>query len=152
MDIRQWVQTHRRFQNLTAATRELQLTPQEQYAYRHHLGNLERGGVPHPDGSVSSFLNTTVGFGNKTYVLPTVWDNKIVTVDDAVRRAREDGLEKWPSYDSVEQAEKRYQAMHGYMERDTGAKLNANSIRQPVRDGNDRAVEGAQPASPPRVD
>lgn len=100
---------------------ELQLTPQEQYAYEHHLGNLDRGGVRHDDGSISSFLNFTAGFGDKTFILPRVWDNQIVEETEAIRRAQADGLHKWPSYDSVEAAEARYQAMHGYMERDTNA-------------------------------
>lgn len=100
---------------------ELNLTPQEQYAYEHHLGNLAQGGVRHDDGSISSFLNTIRGFDNRYYVLPTVWDNQIIPEDEAVRRAQADGLHKWPSYDSVEAAEARYQAMHGYMERDTNA-------------------------------
>lgn len=118
------------------ASRELQLTPQEQYAYRHHLSNLGLGGVPHANGSLSSFLDTTVGFGDRTYVLPTVWDNQIVPVHEAIRRARESGLDNWPSYPSVEAANARYNAMHDYMQRDTDRVLNAHPIGQRPGDNN----------------
>ena len=81
-----WVNQHRRLQNYMAASRELKLTPQEQYAYRHHLGNLERGGVPHPDGSLSSFLNQILEFDGRYYILPSVWDNRIVNRDEVPAR------------------------------------------------------------------
>jgi hypothetical protein len=123
-------------QALMEAMRELQLTPQEQYIYQHHLGNLARGGVRQPNGDISTFLNTTVDFGGRTYVLPTVWDNQIVDEDTAIQRAQAAGLQNFPSYGSVEEAEKRYQAMHGYMERDT----SAYSIRQPSPANNPGAV------------
>ena len=102
-----------------AALRELKLTPQEQYAYQHHLNNLALGGVRQPGGKTSSFLNIVTEMDGRHYVLPTVWDNQIVDENTAVERARKEGLDKWPSYDSEEAAEARYDAMHGYMERDT---------------------------------
>lgn len=123
---------HKRAHNFAAARAELKLTPQEQYAYKHHLGNLDRGGVPHEDGSLSSFLNITVGMDGKTYVLPTVWDNQIVSPEEAIQRARTGGIDKWPSYPSEEAAQARYDAIHKYMERDTERRLNANPIQQPA--------------------
>lgn len=113
-----------------AAVRELKLTPQEQYAYQHHLGNLARGGVRQPNGKTSSFLNIVTEMDGRHYVLPTVWDNQIVEPDEAVRRAREGGIDKWPSYDSLDAAEARYDAMHGYMERDTASRQH-----EPARTG-----------------
>jgi hypothetical protein len=146
--IHRWVQQHRRMQNYIAATRGLRMTPQEQYAYRHHLSNLDRGGVPHDNGSLSSFLNITVGFGDKTYLIPTVWDNKIVSEDEAIRRARASGLNNWPSYPSLDAANARYNAIHGYMERDTERKLNANPVSKPSGDIHPRTMERPQPAGP----
>ena len=148
--IHQWVEKHRRAANYIAASRELKLTPQEQYAYRHHLANLDRGGVPHDDGSLSSFLNITADFDGRTYILPTVWDNKIVPEDEAIERARQGGLDKWPSYDSEKAASNRYDAIHSYMERDTQRKLNANPIGQPSRDRNAGSMEGNEPAGATR--
>lgn len=149
-NVADWVVGHRRQQNFAAARAELGLTPQEVYAYRHHLGNLDRGGVPHPDGSLSSFYNMTVGFGDRTYVLPRVWDNRILDEDAAIARARADGLEKWPSYDSLDAANARYDAMHKYMERDTQGRLNrANPVSQPAENPHDADMGGAQPAIAP---
>jgi hypothetical protein len=127
-----WVKQHQRWKNYHAATHELQLTPQERYAYQHHLRNLDLGGVPHDDGSLSTFLNLTAQFDDgRTYVLPTVWDNKIIGNDEAIRRARAVGLDKWPSYDTEDAAKSRYDAMHGYMERDTERRLNAHPVSKP---------------------
>lgn len=107
--------------NLQDAIRELKLNEQEQYAYQHHLKNLSMGGVPN-EGKTSSYLSKTFTFGDRAYVLPSVWDNKIIEDNkEIVRRAREAGLEKFPSYGSVDEAEARYDKMHAYMERDTAA-------------------------------
>lgn len=101
-----------------AASQALNLTPQEQYIYRHHLGNLSQGGVRQASGETSTFLSTTVGLGNRTYILPTVWDNQILAEREAVKRAQAAGLHNFPSYASVQEAEARYQQIHPYFERD----------------------------------
>jgi len=145
--IRDWIAGHRRFQNYTAASREMQLTPQEQYAYRHHLSNLERGGVPNDDGSISSFLNLTTEINGKTYVIPKVWDNKILPDDQAEQRAIADGLEKWPTYPTWQEGDARYMQMHNYMSRDTESKLNARSNR-PIQPTDPGSVVGPQSTSP----
>jgi hypothetical protein len=105
-------------QHFERAKSELKLTPQEEYLYQHHLANLAKGGVRNPDGSVSTIFNITAEIEGKTYVLPTVWDNQIVSPDEAVKRAHARGLDKWPSYKTEDEASKRYDAMHGYMEQD----------------------------------
>ena len=102
-----------------SAMNELKLTPQEQYIYQHHLGNLSQGGVRQPNGKLSTFLNIISSFGDRAYILPTVWDNKILEQNAAIERARQAGLHNFPSYGTVEEAEQRYQAIHGYMERDS---------------------------------
>ena len=109
----------------TAALAELSLTPQEQYMFRHHLGNLYRGGVQQPTGQVSTYLGSTFDVGGRHYMLPTVWDNQIVAPDAAFERARAAGMENWPSYGSEQEAEQRYEQIHGYMERGAPSKPDA---------------------------
>lgn len=112
----EWLKNQTNYQN---AVRELKLTPQEQYAYQHHLRNRAMGGVKQPNGDISTYLSKSFTFGNRTYMLPSVWDNKIINDNkEIVRRAREIGMDKWPSYDSVKAAEARYNDMHRYMELD----------------------------------
>lgn len=55
----------------------------------------------------------------KTYNLPTVYDGQIVPPEEAIARAQQQGLDKFPSYGSSEEAELRYELMHQFMERDT---------------------------------
>jgi hypothetical protein len=148
--VRQWVQMHRRMRNFMTAAKQLNLSPQEKYAYQHHLRNLDRGGVPHLDGSLSSFLNFTTGIGDKQYLLPRVWDNQILSEDDAVKRATADGLEKWPSGNDWNELESRYNLMHVYMERDTDRKLNAHPVGQPPGSDDTGGLDkGPQPAGGP---
>jgi hypothetical protein len=112
--------------NFVAAQNNLNLTPQESALYQRHLQNLVGpGGVDNPDGSRSTLYQMSVGLGGKFYNIPTVWDGKILQPDDAIARARQEGLDKFPSYSSEDEAEARYQKMHDYMERDTGAFLQA---------------------------
>ena len=106
--------------NLKAADAALQLTPQEKALYKRHLTNLVGGGgVDNPDGSRSTLFQMSVGIGGKTYNIPTVWDGKILSSDDALNRAKQEGLDKFPAYSSEDEAESRYNQMHSFMEKDT---------------------------------
>jgi hypothetical protein len=106
--------------NLEAADKALHLTPQERALYERHLTNLVGpGGVNNPDGSRSTLFQTSFETDGKTYNVPTVYDGRILKPDDAIERARKEGLDKFPSYASEDEAEARYQQMHNYMERDT---------------------------------
>lgn len=117
--------------NLAAANAEMQLTPQEQALYQRHLQNLYGpGGVDNPDGSRSTLYQMSTEIGGRVYNLPTVYDGKIVTPQEAVQRAQAQGLNTFPSYGSEQQAESRYQQMHGYMEKDTGAYLAQKNAAQ----------------------
>lgn len=108
-----------RQQHLNSATRELGLSDQEKFLYEHHLDNLHAGlGYHHQDGSISTVLGTTVGIGDRTYMIPRVHERAIVPVGEAVDIARMRGLSNYPSYDSPEQARARYDKMHEYMDRD----------------------------------
>lgn len=110
--------------NLDAARRDLKLTPQEEALYRRHLGNLAGpGGVDNKDGSRSSLFALTAGFGDRTYTIPTVHEGKILDPDAAIAAAKREGLDTFPSYASQAEAKARYDALHGYMEKDTGTFL-----------------------------
>ena len=106
--------------NLPAAKRDLNLTPQEEFLYRAHLHNLEisRGGVPNPQGGKSTLYQMSFERDGKFYNIPTVWEGKFVKPDEAIGRAEAVGLDKFPSYQSEEEAETRYDRMHDYMQRD----------------------------------
>jgi hypothetical protein len=110
--------------NLDAADKEMKLTPQERALYERHLTNLTGpGGVNNPDGSRSTLFQTSFESGGRTYNVPTVYDGKILSPKDAIDRAYREGIDKFPSYGSENEAEARYQKMHGYMEKDTAAFL-----------------------------
>jgi hypothetical protein len=108
--------------NYNAANTQLKLNPQEQALYQMHLQNLHgAGGVDNPDGSRSTLYQTTFELDGKNYVIPTVWGGKILTPDQAQQMAKQYGIDKFPSYGSDQEAEARYQQMHGFMEQDTAA-------------------------------
>lgn len=117
--------------NYQAATSQMNLTPQEQQLYQLHLKNLYGpGGVDNdgsnpnlPAGSRSTLYQITAEIGGKTYVIPTVWGGKIVSPDQAVQLAKQQGLDQFPTYATEDEAEARYQQMHKYMEADTAAYL-----------------------------
>ena len=106
--------------NRDAAHAELKLSPQEMALYNRHLDNLYgSGGVTNADGSRSSLYQITTEIEGKNYVLPTVWDGKILSPEEAIDRAKQEGLETFPSYETEDEAEARYQKMHDFMEKDT---------------------------------
>lgn len=115
-----------------AAALSLNLNQQEQDLYKRHLTNLYgTGGVDNADGSRSSLVQTSIDHNNKIYNIPTVYGGKILPLKEAVDKAFEQGIDAFPSYDTVDQAENRYQAMHRYMEQDTG-KFLANRQTNPL--------------------
>jgi hypothetical protein len=111
------------------------LTPQEQNLVEHHRDNLYGPGkVISPEGDVSSVLQAVVTKppnSNRYYNIPTVWDGKALTTDEASDRAAKVGWDKWPSYATPEQADLRYEWMHGLMEKDTGRYLEAGGAPAP---------------------
>lgn len=95
---------------------DLNLNQQENNLYLHHQNNLETGkAVQNADGSVSTVRQITVERGGKTYNIPTVWDGKILSNQDAIKRAGQEGWDKWPSYKSDKEAQARYDQMHQVM-------------------------------------
>jgi hypothetical protein len=108
--------------SLPLAMKNLDLTPQEQNLYKHHLSNLAGGGkVIQPSGDISTLLQAVVERGGRYYNIPTVWGGRQLSPGDAEKRAGEIGWSNWPSYSSAKAADARYQQMHDYIERDTAA-------------------------------
>ena len=86
-------------------------SPQEENLYQHHLGELYRGGVRQPDGSLSTLYQAPVeGPGGRYYNVPTVWDGQILTTPEARERAAAQGWNKWPSYATPDAADLAYEA------------------------------------------
>lgn len=105
--------------NFDAAHAALKMTPQEQALYKRHLSNVSGpGGVDNPDGSRSTLFQMTFEQDGRAYVIPTVWGGKIVPPEEAIKLADAEGLDKFPSYPTVDEAEARYEALHKYMEKD----------------------------------
>jgi len=81
-------------------------TPQEKFLYEHHLQNLAMPEAQNEDGTHSSLLATTMSFGDKTYILPSIYNGKrFDKPEDIEREARNVGLENFPSYASPEEAD-----------------------------------------------
>lgn len=120
--------------NFAAANATLNLSPQEQALYQRHLTNLKGpGGVTNADGSRSTIRNITAEIDGRTYVVPTVYDGKIVSDDEAVTRAKAAGLQSFPSYATEAEAEKRYNAIHSFMEKDAASlSSGANAAGVPL--------------------
>ena len=105
--------------NRDEATKELGLNAQELNIYNHHLRNLHgTGRVDNKNGSVSTVRNITVAFDGKHYNLPTIWDGKELSADEAVARAKKVGLDKFPSYATQNEADRRYEKIHKFFDRD----------------------------------
>jgi hypothetical protein len=106
---------------MAEADAAMSLTPEEKFLYNTHLQNLNGPGkIVHPDGSISSLLQMSFESNGKIYNIPTVWNGKQLEPDEAIKAAVSVGLNKFPSYNSEDEAEARYDAMHGFLERDTG--------------------------------
>lgn len=117
--------------NLKAADETLKLTPQEQNLYQRHLTNLTgEGGVDNTDGTRSTLGQTTISANGKFYNIPTVWDGKSLSDQDATDRATKEGLDSFPAYDTKEQAGERLQQLDSYMEKDTQAFLQGRKGAQ----------------------
>jgi hypothetical protein len=109
--------------NLAAADAEMHFTPQEKDFYQLHLDRLRSPNerIVDDQGNVSTLLQMTVDHEGKTYNIPSIWGGKIVSVDDAVKNVEKIGWDKFPSYNTPEEAEARYQRMHKYMDKDAEA-------------------------------
>lgn len=131
--------------NFNQANKDLNLNPREQALYQRHLTNLYgSGGVDNPDGSRSTlYQSVQKGPNGQFYNIPTVWDgaretqpytrpsdNKTFDVpnDKAISNVEKEGWDKFPSYSDPDIADKRYDAMHQYMEKDTASYNTAKEL------------------------
>ena len=112
--------------NLNSAIDTLKLNEQEQNYYKRHLYNLySPGGVEHPpserfsQGARSTLLSAPVGFDDRYTLIPGVWGGQILSLQDSINNAKKEGLDKFPAYNNLEEAEARYNTLHHYMEKDT---------------------------------
>lgn len=127
-----------RYKNFRMAQNNLRLNKRETRLYERHLKNLwgdggVSGGV---EGSRATLLTATIEEDGRHYVIPTVWDGKVLSVDEAVKRARKEGLRRFPAYSSDRKAQARYNAMHEFMDMDGEAWVSATqtaSAPVPVR-------------------
>lgn len=120
--------------SLPLAQSFLNLSPQETALYQMHLKNLTGpGGVDNADGSRSTLFQAVQEHSGKFYNIPTVWNGKIETEkytdangkvwdvpnNTALSNVEKMGWDKFPSYGTPEEADKRYDDMHKYLEQDT---------------------------------
>lgn len=64
--------------------------------WQHHTQNLQnKTGVRNEDGSVSTVRTIIMGDGQNEYLIPTVWDGKILSDEEAWNRAMSSGID-WP--------------------------------------------------------
>jgi hypothetical protein len=120
--------------NLPAARQMLNLNPQEQALYQRHLTNLMGvGGVDNPDGSRSTLYQSVQEHNGKFYNVPTIWNGKRETEpytrpdgstmdvpnQIALDNVAKAGWDSFPSYQTPDAADARYDQMHSFMEKDT---------------------------------
>ena len=98
------------------------MTPEEQNALQYHRNNLNLGTfLQHPDGQKTTFMGAIVEApGGKQMLIPTYWGGAVRSVPDALRMAIKSGI-KFPTYDSVKEAQARENFLHSIMEKDVQA-------------------------------
>lgn len=105
------------------AMRGMDLTPQEMNLYRHHLEHLppgerfqERNQLGQTEGTTSTIQQMTIERDGRVYNVPTIWHGRKIRGEELGKYIQP--LSQWPSYDSEEEAERRYNEMHGGLEQD----------------------------------
>lgn len=74
--------------------------------------------IKNAGGSVSNVVLMSVGFGTKTFAIPTMVEGVQLTPERAIEIAKEQGLRKYPSFDTVDEAEEWIQKNHGNISAD----------------------------------
>ena len=84
------------------------------------IGGFSRLPTRHPSAGRSNvrFMSVSPGRGNRTYVIPTMFDGKQLESDAALAKAKRIGLENFPKFFGVKDAEKWIQANHGFINED----------------------------------
>lgn len=96
-------------------------TGPEKNIYQHHWDNLwGPGKLIRPSGEISTVYQIVHEHDGRFYNIPTIWEGKELSEEEAVKRAGEAGWDKWPSYDTPQEADRRYiEDMHPRMDLDT---------------------------------
>ncbi len=109
------------------AIKDMKLSPQEQYLYNYHLGNLySEGKVVHPSGDISTLMQAVVSGPGGYYNVPTVKDGQMLTMREAQIYASQIGWGNFPKYATPEEADARYKEMHKYIDQDTAQYMRQN--------------------------
>lgn len=91
---------------------------------QHHQKNVDEGTyVKNDDGSISTVYTTIMGDGEYEYLIPQVWDGKILSEEEAWDRAMSSGID-WPKEPAGEEGvrkleqldEQLHENMSGYAE------------------------------------
>ena len=86
--------------------------------FRHHQRNLDEGTfVENEDGSISTVYTTIMGDGEYEYLIPQVWDGKILSPEAAFQRAMESGVD-WPRQPSGEEGVKKLEELDRVLHED----------------------------------
>lgn len=81
----------------------------------HHFQNLaENKAVTNEDGSVSTVYTMQVDIDGRPTLIPSVWDGKILSDDEAVDRAMASGVQ-WPTADTPEELNAYDEKLHQQM-------------------------------------
>ena len=83
--------------------------------------------VVNADGSKSNVKLGTFGIGDKQYVIPTMVEGKLLDANQSVEIARKYGFDKYPSFDTIEEADSWAKQYHGNV--DEEGKIIQNTER-----------------------
>ena len=122
--------------------------------WKHHQNNIDEGTyVRNEDGSVSTVYTTIMGDGEYEYLIPQVWDGKILEPEEAFQRAMDSGVD-WPrepaGVEGVKRLERLDELLHENMVGfDKGGLVDEDRQTQEAFD----ATTGqAMALTPPRVE
>lgn len=74
--------------------------------------------VQNADGSSSNVRLGTFGYDDKQYVIPTMVGGKQLSDDEAFQTAKQYGIDKYPSFNKVEQADAWARKYHSKVQPD----------------------------------
>jgi hypothetical protein len=77
------------------------------------LDNTRIFPTKHPQSGNSNVVTSTVQFDDNHYIIPTMIGGKQLDIEEAIKVAQEQGLEKYPSYKDPSMAEMISRSIHG---------------------------------------